>query len=290
MDSAADEDELDSMAFAVVADVLSHPCDLGAPRLVIRGDSFLGLSIQDRTKTAYVFENQYRVLPSGTPYNFMVTTCLLNCIAVIANVPGGVSLLAHISIASVYSSIDEAAFMRRGAGPIQNLIDSFRRVFEDVDPATVTVSLVGGWGLSDFGTKLKTEYYPYEPSLWTFSGVLIYSIQKALPGIRLDVSRLNMFDGVSLSNRTIYAKLRAVATGQAFRFVILNTISGDIDTQTTDLDDITGDITTSVRMPASVINDTLAYQEASYQRSVVFGEPWTHGCLPPPILEEYVEE
>jgi len=267
------------------ARMTSKPC------LVIYRDSDVGISIQDRTKTAYVFESQYRLLQANTSYQFMATAGVLNCITLIANVPRGVSLLAHVTMSSVFYSLDEAIFMNRMGGALQNMVDTLKHAFCEVDTASVTVSLVGGWKLSDYGVQLQEKYYPCTPGMWTFSGVLLDCIQRALPGVKTDVSRLNMFDGVSWADRTIQTKVKAVVDGQALRVVVLNTMTGDIETQATDLTDLVDPVDSdsiTVRVPASVLVDTLIEQNVTIKRATIFSNPWPHGCIPPPVLQEYV--
>jgi hypothetical protein len=274
----------------VVHKALSHE-DTRKPCLVIFRDSEVGISIQDREKTAYVFENQYRLLQPDAPQQFMATTGILNCIALIVNVPGGASLFAHLTISSVCYSMDEAIFIKRGGGALQNMVDTLKHVFGEEDPVAVKVSLVGGWKLADHGVKLKDKYYPCTPVMWTFSGVILDCVKRALPGVETDISCLNPFDGVSWADRTLQTKMQAVADGQALRVVVLNRTTGSIELQATDPTDlvetVNADLTT-VRVPISVLVDTLRAQDAMITRATVFSAVWPHGCIPPPVLEEYV--
>jgi hypothetical protein len=264
-------------------DYMEPPCS------VIYADSETGVALQDRTKTAYVFENQYRVLSPGDVHEYIATVGILNCVTLIVNVPGGFSLLGHITKASVFFSLDEAIFMKRNGGALQNMVDTLKTTFLDQDVASISASLVGGWKRTDMEDVLKDKYFPTRPNMWTLSGVLLDCIQRALPGVKTDVSRLNSCAGVSWEDRTVDTKLRAVSDGEAFRVVVMNKDTGLVEAQSTSVTDVEGGECVTVAIPSSVIMDTLVERMAMQKRADVFGSKWPHGCIPPPLLEEYVE-
>jgi hypothetical protein len=85
--------------------------------------------------------------------------------------------------------------------------------------------------------------------------------------------------------------MQAVADGQALRVVVLNRTTGSIELQATDPTDLVKTVDAdliTVRVPASVLVDTLRAQDAMIKRATVFSAAWPHGCIPPPVLEEYV--
>jgi hypothetical protein len=264
-------------------DYMEPPCS------VIYADSETGVALQDRTKTAYVFENQYRVLSPDDIHEYIATVGVLNCVALIVNVPGGFSLLGHITKASVLFSLDEAIFMQRNGGALQNMVDTLKTTFLHQDVASISASLVGGWQMTDMEDVLKDKYFPTRPNMWTLSGVLLDCIQRALPGVKTDVSRLNTCVGVSWKDRTFDTKLQAVSDGEALRVVVLNKYTGLIEAQSTNVTDIEGGECVTVKIPSFVIMDTLVERMAMQKRADVFGSEWPHGCIPPPLLEEYVK-
>ena len=268
--------------------LINHEIDVPSGVSVILKSSDIGARVQDRSKTAYVFEGQFRVLQPDSLHRYMATCGVLNCITIIVNVPEGVSLMAHVTLSSVYYSLDEATFMKRGGGALQNMVDKLRDSFHGVDTSMLVVSLVGGWSLSDVCVKLKSTYFPENPVLWTFSGVLRDCVQRAFPGVKIDVSRLNMFQGVSWSARSFKTKLHAVANGHTFRMVVLDTWTGVVETQQTDITDLTGDDSVSVRVPESVVMESLVQQDAMHARITLLDQTWPHGCIPPSVLEEYI--
>lgn len=255
---------------------------------MIYSDSDTGVALHDRSKTAYVFENQYRLFSAETNVEYVATVGVLNCVVVIVNSPYGGSLLGHLTRSSVLFSLDEAIFLKRNGGALQNMVDALKNAFEDEDVALISVSLVGGWKKTDMDDVLKEKYFPARPEMWTFSGVLLDCIQRALPGVSTDVSRLNLFEGVSWADRTVDTKLQAVSDGQAFRIVVLNIFSGLVEIQSTNLTDIDGGECVTVEIPASVVADMNVERMVMHKRAMVFASSWPHGCIPPPVLEEYV--
>lgn len=63
---------------------------------------------------------------------------------------------------------------------------------------------------------------------------------EALPGASIDTSLLNRFDGIEREDLTPKNRLRCIREGQGFRVVALDSHTGKVETQTTDVADCGG--------------------------------------------------
>jgi hypothetical protein len=280
--------EIPHIVRQVIDDVQSNPVDTSATASVIPYESSLAKVIGDVNMTAYVPESQFRVLHACDTQYLLATTGILNCIAVFASLPGGSALCAHISPSSLEYSLDEIKFLRRGGLLFENMVDCLKRTFAGVNNADITINIVGGWRLADTYPKLEEIYYRKHPDKWTFSSVVLGCMKDALPGAKIDVSQLNRFDGVSWVDRTVFSKMKRVAIGEAFRIVVLNTRTGMIDVQTTDITDLTGEQSVGVSIPECILNESVGHLSEMNRRIDKFRNKLFEDEIPPPVLHEFV--
>jgi hypothetical protein len=199
--------------------------------------------------TSYFLEAQFRELRPGSQQRFLATTGVLNCIAVLASSPDGRAFGAHINNAALLASLHATkvlwgpACTRPASGQggmiLENMSRAMQRAFRDVEPSQVTISLVGGHKKMDLLKELKGTYYPEEEEMWRFSGVVRRCVAEALPGARIDTSLLNRFNGVERESFTMDNKFRCFRQGQAYRVVVLDSHTGNVEMQSTDHSDFT---------------------------------------------------
>ncbi|KAJ1474631.1 hypothetical protein T484DRAFT_1970166 [Baffinella frigidus] len=221
--------------------------------------SVLGTALQEPTSilTAYFHEAQFRELHPGSKQRFLSTTNVMNGIAVLVSSSDGRAFGTHVNPDSLFSSLYEnnVRGQKKGRIILENMSRALRRVFRDVDPSRVTISLVGGWKKMDLHPELRETYFPEEEAMWSFSAVVRRCVAEALPGASIDESRLNHCEGVEWREYTAKNQLRCTLQGQTFRVVALDSHTGEVETQTTDVTDcVPGSLAGSpgVRVPVSV--------------------------------------
>ena len=239
----------------VISNAISSETDLVEDMNEIKSDGPLGLSLNDMKKTAYFSEAQFRILDAESSYRYLATTGVANCLAVFASTPTGPSFGAHLNLVSMYYSLEEVKV--HGGGVFQNMVDALKKVFSDVENSQVTISVVGGWLQADLGTKRKQAYERTQEHMWSFSSVVLGCLETALPGATIDTSRMNQFDGVSWEKRTQKTKLKCIIDGQAYRFVVLDTHTGTLYVQRTNLGDFCLGKGGGVMFPDSVMVSSL---------------------------------
>lgn len=260
---------------------------MNATASVIPSNSPLADLLNDVNMTAYVPESQFRVVHAcDTP--LLCTTGVLNCIAVFVSIPGGAAFCAHVSPLSFKYSLQQMKFIRPGSVLFENMVDCLKKIFANVNHSDITISLVGGWKLADAYPKLQEIYYRKHPDKWTFSSVLVACVKDALPTAKIDISQLNRFDGVSWEDRTAFSKMKRVALGEAFRIVVLDTWTGVIKVQTTDLTELTGDKSVGVCIPRCILENSMRHLDEMYSRVHKFKNKLFADENPQPVLHEYV--
>jgi hypothetical protein len=278
---------------AIVQDVIANshttPQSCGVRTVGIKSDSLLGVALQDRDRTAYFSEAEFRVVKSNSDHRFLATSGILNCICVFVRSVDGTSFGAHLNLPSLYYSLEEIKFVRKDGVVFQNMCDKLQELFSGVDVSKISISLVGGWTNADFGSKLKQDYYKSQEKMWSFSDIIITRLQGALPGVAIDASRLNYFEGISWEDRNPYTKLKCIVAGEAYRVAVLDIDTGVVHVQVTDLSDLTGDTTDGVVVPSHALLSSMKGLTAMHYRIANFRNALYSNVIPASILTEYTD-
>jgi hypothetical protein len=272
----------------VVVDAIADPIVFQGPTSEIAPDGPLGVDLHDLNKTAYFSEAQFRILDIGSPYRYLATTGVANCLSVFASTPTGKSFGAHLNLVSMYYSLEEVK--SNGGGVFQNMVDALQKAFWAVDTSEITISIVGGWLNADLGTKRKQIYHRTQEHMWSFSSVVLECLQQALPGAIFDTSRLNSFQGVSWEDRTQKTKLKCIVDGDAYRFVVLDTLTGVVHVQRTNLGDFCLGKGGGVMFPAWVLISSLSDLAAMHARVAKFRETIDTCENHESVLQEHVDK
>ena len=248
--SVSREDQQDIIG-EVITNKLTDNKDAVKEEAEITADGPLGMALNDMETTAYLSEAQFRVLGIGSQYRYLATTGVANCLSVFANTPTGCSFGAHLNLVSMFYSLEEAKV--HGGGVFQNMVNAMKKAFGGVNNEDIAIFVVGGWMKADFGTKMKQAYYLKQAHMWSFSNVVLDCLKNALPGASIDTSRMNIFNGVSWEKRTQKTKLQCIVDGDAFRFVVLDTHTGVVYVQKTNLGDFCFGKGSGVMFPENVM-------------------------------------
>jgi hypothetical protein len=283
-------DEQDTIVEFAIADAVCNGDNIVKNASVIHFESPVGVALQDTGKTAYFSEAQFKSQKPGDPHRYLATIGIANCISVFVHSVDGTVFGAHLNLVSMYYSLEEVKFVNPHGVVFQNMSDELEALFKDIDPSDITVSLVGGWRKADFGTKLKETFYRSQEHMWTFSNVVVKCIEDALPGVKIDKSKLNSFDGVSWENRTPQTKLKCAIAGEMFRIAVIDTHTGKVDVQTTDISDLTGDSTVGVCVPSSVVLSSLRHLVHMHTRIANFKKMVYNGEVPESVLKNCTDK
>jgi hypothetical protein len=278
-------DEQDTIVKFAIADAVSNGDDIVKNAAVIHRESPVGVALQETGKTAYFSEAQFKSQKPDDPHRYMATIGIANCICVFVHSVDGTSFGTHLNLVSMYYSLEAIKYVNPNGTVFQNMSDELKSLFKYVDPSDITVSLVGGWRKADFGTKLKETFYRSQKSMWTFSNVVVKCIEDALPGVKIDKSKLNCFDGVSWENRTPQTKLNSAIRGQMYRVAVMDTHTGKVYVQTTDISDLTGENTVGACVPPSVTLASLQHLVAMHARIANFKKMLRAGEVPESVLQ-----
>ena len=194
-------------------------------------------------------------MENGSNFQYIATTGVANCLAVFVSCPNGPSFGAHLNLVSMYYSLEEAKV--KGGGVFQGMVDALHQGFLFVDHSEITVSFVGGWINADLGTKKKQNFQLKQGDMWSFSGIVVDCLKSAFPDAKMDTSKMNLFHGVSWENRSQKTKLKSIVDGDAYRFVVLDTHTGAVHVQRTNLGDFCLGKGTGVMFPNSVLISSL---------------------------------
>ena len=303
---------VESVFRAVIDDLTNTPPVMHPWSYSIPEDSLVGLALDDPDLTAWVGESQFRFIQPGAQV-LVATPSVYNCITVFASCPGGPTFGAHIGPAAFEYGVAEHTIRRRisgGGSPIfKGMSDALKKGYKDVRNSDITISLVGGWALTDPLTQ-DVKFYKKQ-KIHTFSAVVLKCLRDCLPGARIDVSRLNRFNGVSWKDRTVHTKLLATARGETYRLAAIETESGKIWLQTTDITDVNSfmvegskpgtfelqtidttkasrDTDGTVRVPSEVADFIQEYTETN-RRVHKHNAERRRNEIPEPVLHEYVE-
>ncbi|KAJ1483697.1 hypothetical protein T484DRAFT_2021386 [Baffinella frigidus] len=277
------------------------------PPSTIAATSPLGIALQDRELTAWFHEAEFRALLPGAPHRYLATHTVLDRVAVFASADGR-AFGAHVNPPALHASLFELSVRGRlnhtagceggrdhaagcGGGVIlENMSRAMQRVFRGVDPREVTISLVGGWTKADLHPELRDKYYPHEEAMWRFSAVVRRCVEEALPGAVIDTSLLNRVDGLAREEYTPKNRLRCVRQGQAARVVVLDSHTGRVETQTSDVADlrcVEKYVSPGVMLPESVMVDSLRHDEEMRGRADTFRQSPGRGEVLSPIMIQY---
>jgi hypothetical protein len=248
----------------VITNKLTDKTDADIEESEIRADGPLGIALNDMETTAYFSEAQFRVLQVESQYRYLATTGAANCLTVFAHTPTGSSFGAHLNLVSMFYSLEEAKVY--GGGVFQNMVDAMKKAFGCVNNEDISIFIVGGWMKADFGTKRKQAYQRTQERMWSFSGVVLDCLKTSLPGASIDTSNMNLFNGVSWEDRTQKTKLKCIIDGHAFRFVVLDTRTGMVYIQKTNLGDFCFGKGSGVMFPESVMVSSLIDLSEMHER------------------------
>ena len=269
----------------IIENAIADPvCD---PQIAgIAHDGPLGIDLHDEKKTAYFSEAQFRTLDVTSTYRYLATTGVANCLAVFASTPTGKSFGAHLNLVSLYYSIEEVKV--HGGGVFQNMVDALKTSFQNVEPREISVQIVGGWIQADLGTKGKQKFERTQKQMWSFSGEVIECIKQALPGAKIDTSKMNIFQGVSWEKRTQQTKLKCIVKGDAYRIAVLDSHTGNVYVQRTNLGDFCTGKGCGVMFPEWVLISSLTDLAAMHMRVAKFKKTLAAGVGHESILQEYI--
>ena len=272
---------------AVVKHVRCTPENDSSYAYVIEAAGVMGMTLHDTEKTLYVYEAEFGFILPTSKFQVIATTCLINCVAIFVSSPGGTGFCAHISPSSMECSMQEAYEMRKDGLMFADMGLRLKKVFNSIKRSTIRISLVGGWRLADnFATDDATR--SVRPgSVTSFSSAILEFINNIFPGVVVDTSRMNQFPGVSWTDRTPFSKLERVGRGQAFRIAAMDTASGTVFLQTTDISDLTtGDQVVGTRVPLSIAYEGTNRLEQMHLRTTFFTN-WTNSnSVPQPAMKE----
>ena len=254
----------------VITTKLTDKADSVKEAYEIPADGPLGIALNDMETTAYFSESQFRVLNHESQYRYLATTGVANCLTVLAHTPMGATFGAHLNLVSMFYSLEEAKV--RGGGVWQNMLDAMKQAFDGVKNEDIKIFVVGGWMKADFGTKRKQAFQRTQDHMWSFSGVVLDCLKTCLPGASIDTSNMNIFNGVSWEDRTQKTKLKCIIDGHAFRFVVIDTHTGVVYTQTTNLGDFCAGKGSGVMFPETVMISSLNDLSEMHKRVQKFND------------------
>jgi len=254
----------------VITTKLTDKADSVKEAYEIPADGPLGIALNDMETTAYFSESQFRVLNHESQYRYLATTGVANCLTVLAHTPMGATFGAHLNLVSLFYSLEEAKV--RGGGVFQNMVDTMKQAFDGVKNEDIKIFIVGGWMKADFGTKRKQAFQRTQDHMWSFSGVVLDCLETCLPGASIDTSNMNIFNGVSWEDRTQKTKLKCIIDGHAFRFVVIDTRTGVVYAQTTNLGDFCAGKGSGVMFPEIVMISSLNDLSEMHQRVKKFND------------------
>jgi hypothetical protein len=282
------------MMTAVEEAIRADPPDLTSA-LTIPRHSFVGMALQDLKLTAYVPEGQYRVVQPNA-HRFVATFGICNCIAVFATCPGHTGFLAHINPASFESGLKELEYRTMTGGGrfvsiFKTMSDTLTNAFKNVKNSEITVSLVGGWKLTDKPDNLDIKkYYKKDKKVRTFSAVVLKCVKDALPGAKFDESYLNSFNGVSWRDATKYSRMLKMSQGESYIVAVLDTQTGEIHLQTSSIADWIDDGSDDgFDLPEDVQNDAYMHFVETSRRIRDQNRSIFNNRMPTPVLHEYVD-
>ena len=264
-----------------IADPVCDPQNEG-----IAHDGPLGIDLHDETKTAYFSEAQFRILDVTATHRYLATTGVANCLAVFVSSPTGRSFGAHLNLVSLYYSMEEAK--AHGGGVFQNMVDALKNSFKNSEPCELSVHIVGGWIHADLGTKGKQKFERTQKQMWSFSGEVVECIKQALPGAKIDTSKMNIFQGVSWENRNQQTKLKCIVQGDAYRIAVLDSHTGKVYVQQTNLGDFCIGKGCGVMFPEWVLISSLTDLAAMHMRVAKFKKTLATRVGHESILQEYI--
>ena len=239
----------------VVADAVEKNDDSSVEMAGIAPESCIGIALHDMQQTAYFSESQFRILEIGSSFRYMATTGVANCLTVFVSSPTGPSFGAHLNLVYMHYSLKEANV--HGGGVFQNMVDALRKAFIDADHPDIKISFVGGWINADLGTKTKQNFQRKQEHMWSFSGVIVDCFKNALPNAEIDTSKMNLLHGVAWEERTQKTKLKSIIQGDAYRFVVLDTHTGVVHVQRTNIGDFCLGKGNGVMFPNNVLISSL---------------------------------
>ena len=254
-DGSVSYEDQNMIIASVVADSVENCVHSSEENEEITPESRIGNALHDMHKTAYFSEAQFRFLEIGSTPQYLATTGVANCLAVFVSSPTGPSFGVHLNLVSMHYSLEEAKV--KGGGVFQSMVDVLQRAFLCVDHSAITVSFVGGWINADLGTKMKQKYQRKQEHMWSFSGIIVDCFKNAFPKAKMDTSRMNLFHGVSWERRSPKTKLKSIIDGDAYRFVVLDTHTGAVHVQRTNLGDFCVGKGIGVMFPNSVLISSL---------------------------------
>jgi hypothetical protein len=272
----------------VVARVSSGKSHTNATASIIEEGSMMGTMLQNLDVTKYVHEAEFRFLHPGGVAQYLATTSILNCIAIFVHSSDGIVFCAHLCPAVMITAVFETECIRRDGIVFPHMMKRLKHVFNHVKPSQLCISLVGGWSLADQYDKLK-DFYPNDKEMWTFSSIVHKFISDTVPGSFVDVSHLNRFEGLDWADRTTVQKMERVALGEAFRIVAIDSTTGTVSVQTTDMCDLQCTQGVGVNVPSTVMVESIEHLEQMHQRYHSFNFGWDMGDpVPEPVLQEYI--
>jgi hypothetical protein len=236
----------------------------------ITPESCIGIALHDVTQTAYFSEAQFRVLEVGSAFRYLATTGVANCLSVFVSSPTGPSFGVHLNLVCMHYSLKEANV--HGGGVFQNMVDALRKAFIGTDHSEIKISFVGGWINADLGTKMKQIYQRKQEQMWSFSGVIVDCFKDTFPGAAIDTSKMNRLHGVSWEKRTQKSKLKSIIAGDAYRFVVLDTHTGVVHVQRTNIGDFCLGKGSGVMFPNNVLISSLTDLTDMHSRVAKFND------------------
>ena len=295
------QSERNESFLAIINKVRADPPDTTGA-LSIQRTSLIGVALQMNEHAAYTPEGQYRFVQPGE-HRFLATCAICNCIAVFVTSPGHTSFCAHINPPSLVYGLQELKFRRQivgGVVPIfKTMSHALTTAFNDVENSEITVSLIGGWKLADKmnGVNIDT-YFKKDKTLRTFSSVVLKCVNDALPGAKIDTSRLNRFNGVGWEDRTAFSKVTKMAQGESYTVAALDTYTGRIHLQTSSPTDMLPENTDAMQLPAeaspcftipiAVLEDAYMHYVETDKRMRDQNTSLLNRKIPEPVLHEYV--
>jgi len=222
----------------VLAELTSLRVDEQPSAIATPGETMWAL--QDPTRTAWVYEAEFRTLDATSQHEYLATVGIMNCISVVVSHPSsGVCFMAHVNPPAVLTCVEQRARNPQTSERILgDMCCTLRDLFAGHAMSDVKVALIGGWTEADSLPMLERLNPTHAALRWNFSSVVHEAVQTALPDAFIDCVHLNRFPGVSWCNRTRSNKLAAIIRGHAFRVVVLCRTTGQVELQTTDISDL----------------------------------------------------
>jgi hypothetical protein len=285
--------------FRVAEEILQNPPDMSRS-LLIPPKSTVWRALQDLDQTAYVHEGQYRFVENGE-HRFLATLGICNCICIFAK-SKTTSFCAHLNPISFEYGLRELKFRQTIGGEVcvsifKTMADSLMEAFKGVRNQDITVSLVGGWKLANYGTPSRmdlSKYYKHDKRLRTFSSIVLKFVNDTLPDAKIDTTYLNRFDGVSWEKRTTYSKVRKIAEGQSYSVAVLDTQTGKIHLQTSSITDMVNfngkETDEDFTIPDAILLEACRFNTEVYDHIREFTKSIFKQEMPTPILREYVDK